>query len=53
MMTNQQIDTAVEIINHVERELIAGMSEYEYQTWMSFSEEYRKQFLYLAYKSTR
>lgn len=53
MQTNVQVETAAETINRVEKEWIAGMSEYEYQTWMSFPEEDRKRFLYLAYKIVR
>lgn len=52
-MTDRQIDAAVETINRVERQMIAEMTDFEYATWASFSKEYRKQFLYLAYKSTR
>jgi hypothetical protein len=49
-MTATQIKEAVAQINRVEKQMIAAMTQAEYQAYMAIPEETRKQMLYMAYK---
>lgn len=50
-MNQTQITEAVETINRIERQLIAGMSETEYRAYIAIPEDDRKLMLFAAYQA--